>query len=415
MLSRDALWNAISRILSVALMLAATIVVARRLGPEGQGQYAVAITFAATVVQFGTLGLQSSNTFLLAQSRGLLGALSANSLWISVIFGSLMAAFSAACCRFANWPSTESGALLWLSAAMIPSRLYFVLAGSILLGIGQFGAFNLLQVLNYGSILAASLICSQLDAGTAAFVTATMLASNAIGLLCFAALWKLGARSLAFDRKILRTGTRYAAKVYVVCFLGFVILRGNVFLIEMFHGSAEAGRFAIAGQIGDVLSLLPASFAMILFPKLVDDPTHRWRRTVSAMRSVAAYMLLACTGCVCLAGVALRLTLGEAYLSAAPIVFCLLPATCFLSLTSVLSQYLAAIGFPRALLGVWAFGLGVMIASGLMFIPSFGGIGAGISQSLTYAAVFVLELYIVRRTWPKAEAPSDSAPLARAA
>ncbi|HVV99217.1 MAG TPA: polysaccharide biosynthesis C-terminal domain-containing protein, partial [Planctomycetaceae bacterium] len=125
--------------------------------------------------------------------------------------------------------------------------------------------------------------------------------------------------------------------------------------------------------------------------------------------------LLACTGCVCLAGIALRLTLGEAYLSAAPIVFCLLPACCFLSLTSVLSQYLAAIGFPRSLLGVWTFGLGVMVASGLMFIPAFGGVGAGISLSLTYAAVFVLELYIVRATWSKADAPSESVPRARAA
>jgi O-antigen/teichoic acid export membrane protein len=56
-----------------------------------------------------------------------------------------------------------------------------------------------------------------------------------------------------------------------------------------------------------------------------------------------------------------------------------------------------------------------MVASGLMFIPSFGGIGAGVSQSLTYAAVFALELYIVRLTWPKDETLSESAPLARAA
>jgi O-antigen/teichoic acid export membrane protein len=414
-MSRDAFWNALSRVLSVVLMLAATVVVARQLGPEGQGQYAVIVTFAATVVQFGTLGLHSSNTYQLAQSRELLKALAANSLWISLLFGGLVAALSVACCRLANWPSGESDAILWLGGAMIPSRLYFVLAGSILLGLGQFGWFNTLQVLNYASILVATLVCSQFEAGPAQYVTATMLASTAIGLLSFAALWRQGARSLAFDLQTLGAGTRYAAKVHVVCFLGFLILRGNVFLIETFHGAAEAGLYSTAGQVGDVLSLLPASFAMILFPKLVDDSAHRWQKTVSAMRAVALYMLLACTGCMALTSIGLRLAFGTAYLPAAPIVLSLLPASCFLSLTSVLSQYLAAVGFPRALIGVWTVGLLAMIACGLLFIPQWGGVGAGISQSITYAAVFLLELYVVRLTWPKCETQDDSIPLARAA
>ncbi len=53
-------------------------------------------------------------------------------------------------------------------------------------------------------------------------------------------------------------------------------------------------------------------------------------------------------------------------------------------LVVIISQYLAAIGFPRELIAVWLVALCVLLLSGWLLIPNYGGQGAAMSLSLAY-------------------------------
>src|SRR4030043_1134751 len=77
----------ITRICLIGIGLVTSVIVARILGPEGRGLYAVAATIGAIGVQFGNLGLHGSNTYYLARARSLLPALIGNTLLVSFVVG----------------------------------------------------------------------------------------------------------------------------------------------------------------------------------------------------------------------------------------------------------------------------------------------------------------------------------------
>ncbi|MDX1389259.1 MAG: hypothetical protein R3344_08715, partial [Acidobacteriota bacterium] len=80
-----------TRILLIGIGFATSVLIARILGPEGRGLFAVAGTIAAIGIQFGNLGLHSANTYSVARDRGKLPGLLANSLLVGFGLGGLVA------------------------------------------------------------------------------------------------------------------------------------------------------------------------------------------------------------------------------------------------------------------------------------------------------------------------------------
>src|SRR2546425_2016835 len=80
-----------TRILLMGVALITTIVVARLLGPEGRGLFAVAAAVGALGVQFGNLGLHTSNVYYAARSPETLPLLVGNTLLVGLGLGTLFA------------------------------------------------------------------------------------------------------------------------------------------------------------------------------------------------------------------------------------------------------------------------------------------------------------------------------------
>src|SRR6266550_4220894 len=68
-----------SKVIVTVLNVAASIIVARALGPTGRGTVAVAIALTMLLVQLGTFGLTSGNPYFAAKDPGARGAIVANS------------------------------------------------------------------------------------------------------------------------------------------------------------------------------------------------------------------------------------------------------------------------------------------------------------------------------------------------
>src|SRR5256885_11311635 len=76
----------LTRIFLMAVSLVSVVVMARILGPEGRGLYGVAVTIGALGVQFGTLGLHTSNAYFAACKPDSLAALTGNTLLVGFGF-----------------------------------------------------------------------------------------------------------------------------------------------------------------------------------------------------------------------------------------------------------------------------------------------------------------------------------------
>jgi enterobacterial common antigen flippase len=381
-MKRDVATTLTTRVFLIAASFAASIATARYLGPEGRGEYFFIVTLTAVMVQIGNLGLPSSNTYYVARDAALLGPLFANSAWISLGAGSVGSlAVVAVLAATGAFPDVSTGRLL-LAALLVPPTLFYLLGTNLLVGVRRIGTFNFFEAASRIVVLAALVIAGELALGVGPFVAASIAAWSAVGAVVAIVLWRLGGRTLRPRLDLMRLGLRYASKAYVVTLLGYLVVRVNVFAVQAYAGERELGYFSIASQITDVLALLPASISLVLLPALVRSPERSFAMTVRAAAALGAILGTAALLTGLLAGPVIDVAFGESFEPATEILWWMLPGVVALGIAGVLSQYLAALGIPAALLGVWAAGVLVVVVVGLILVPEHGARGAGAAYSL---------------------------------
>lgn len=397
-----------TRVAIMALGLASSTFAARLLGPSGTGEYYVVVTFAAMLVQFGNLGLPISNTYLLAKDRGRLGGLLANSLWATVALGGAMVLLAILAGKW-SWLPSVSTRNIWLGAAIAVPSLWFMLGGNLLLGLGKVGKFNTFQFLNSALLTAAVLAAWALRLRLSGLLVALVAASLTVGGCLLAVLVRTPGGGLQPSGELLRVGLRYALKAYVACGLSFLLLQMQVLLLDRLTSPQEVGYYSVACRIRDVLMVLPAAAATVLFPHLVRAETQRWRCMIRHLGAMAGILAAGCLLAGLLARPFIAAAFGRNFLPAAGILWWMLPAAFFYALTSLVSQYLGAIGIPRAVLAMWAAALGVGAAGGCALIPSYGGVGAAAALSLSCTVAFLLQFSLAASKERLANRPSQAA------
>jgi O-antigen/teichoic acid export membrane protein len=399
MVNRDVILTMGVRLLIILSGFGTSILTARFLGPGGRGDYFLATTIALTIVQFSNLGLHSSNTYLAAKDRALLRGLVANSFWVSLVGGGGVAVTVALVMQLGNWLTNTPLGYLWLAIALVPPTLFFMLGNNLLVGINRIDTFNGFQVGNNLVVLLFMGLAGWQGWGVQGFLGANVLAGCCMGAVLLVVLLRYSSEGegLAFRREVFSAGFRYGIKVYVASLLAFLVLRSNVFLLKSLATTEEIGYFSVATQIADVLSVLPTSVAIVLFPNLVrSDAAGRWTTTLRSMGTVGGLMVVACAIAAILVEPFIRIAFGSGFLAAVPILLWMLPGVFFLSMSTVVSQYLAAIGFPKVLTGIWVIAFTIVAALSWFLVPLYSGAGAAMALSLTYGLLFLM---ILRLAW----------------
>lgn len=393
-LNADVLYTIGSRLVVMVAGFASAVLTARLLGPAGRGDYYYVITFAALLSQFGNLGLQSSNTYFVAGETHLLGGLAANSALVALLLGGVLPAVVVLLAGGLGWMDSVRWPDLLLGCLLACATLFFLLGSNLLVGINRIKLFNNFQLAGNFGVLLAILVAAWWRAGVTGFVVANMSGWLLIALALLYALRKCPHGLLRPSLGLLRRGFRYATKAYLVTLLGFMVLRGNVFLLQHFHGARELGYYSVASQISDIIGILPTSVALVLFPQLVRSTADAWSSTLRNLGVISLLLLMGIVVAALLAYPFIGLAFGKAYLPSVVILFYMLPSALFLGMAAIVSQYLAAMGFPKSLVLVWSLDLLIMLGTGYLLIPRLGGVGAAISISIAHACVFMMLLIL---------------------
>src|SRR6476660_10077329 len=110
-------WTFATRVLMIFNSVVAGIIVARWLGAEGVGQLAVINVAVATIVQLGSFGLPSSNTYFIAQDQAHFRTAAVNSLIFALGVGALLAlGLSAVASARPDWFGFVSPELIHIAA-----------------------------------------------------------------------------------------------------------------------------------------------------------------------------------------------------------------------------------------------------------------------------------------------------------
>lgn len=379
--------TAATRVALTAFGLLTSIITARYLGQAGRGDYFFMITLCAVIVQLANVGLPASNTYLVARRAGRIGALLTNSVWVSLGVAGGIGALVALAAHASGMLQDTPASYLWLSAALAPPSLLYLLASNLLVGTERIHAYNAVEIGSRVLVLAGMIAAAVYGAGPGGFVAAAIVSWSAAAL---ATAWLVvGRRPLSprFDAAVFREGFRFATKAYVVTLLSFLVLRANIFVLRREFGPADLGLYSVAAQIGDVLAVLPQAVALVLFPRLLRQETGRWATTVRTAVVVGAVMIVACGVTALLAEPVISLLFGASFEPSARVLYWMLPAVLCLGVSGVFSQYLSAVGIPRPVIAVWAAGVGLVAVLSLVLIPDRGAAGAAVALSATAGAV----------------------------
>jgi O-antigen/teichoic acid export membrane protein len=387
-----------TRIGTVALGLAITIVVTRALGPEGRGVYAVALVVGTLGVQLGNLGFHASNTFYVNRQRGLLPTLVGNSLLMSLLLGGAAALAAGLLFHWAPQLAPLHGAILLLALLGIPFGLAYLLISNLMMGIGQVQLYNMAEL---GNRLAQFLVIGLAILLSRSTATSLFIASLIALLLTLAwLLWRIRGfldrppwPSLATFREHVPFGVR----AYLVAVLGFLVLRLDLLMVQYMLGAADAGYYSLAVNLADILLMLPAVVALVLYSRLTTlaDVPAKFRLTRNAVLATLVFflpMLLVFGAC---ARWVVPFVFGADFAPAVPAILWLLPGVFFLGIETVAAQHLNSIGFPRLQIVSWFFVLILNLGLNLKVIPAYGIVGASAVSSLTYLLACALILFLV--------------------
>jgi O-antigen/teichoic acid export membrane protein len=395
----------LTRVLLIGIGLIVTMLVARMLGPEGRGLYAVATTVAGMGVQFGNLGLYASNTYFVSRDRQLLPELLGISLVVSFGFGSLIVGLSYV--LFAGWPKLApvSGLPLIISLVWVPFGLAYLLLQNLLLGLQKVRDYNKIEL---ASKTSGGLFILLLVAGQRLTVEAALMAALLGVIMGFA--WSLGKFRGYFGLLSLPSYNSfkeqflYGLRAYVAALLAFLGLRINLLMITFLQDPEQAGYYSIASSMAEMVYILPAMVGMILFPKIaaMNSVVEKWRFAKKVTLGLGILMLFFTIGAAFLARPAIRLVFGVAFLPSVPPFLWLLPGIFLLSINNCYMNFFAAIGMP--MISVYAPGLALLVnfLLNLISIPYWGIVGASLSTvaasgvMLSASLIYISKLRIPR-------------------
>ena len=365
-----------------------SIITARFLGPEGRGVFFYWTTLAAFAIQFGNLGLHSSNTYLLSGGHARLSALAKNSLWISLVGGTTLWGLLILFLWSMDGTLQDIWPLIWSVLPMIAGGLYFLLGVNLLVAESRIGEYNVFELTNRYLGLVILLFAAWYWRTPQALLAAMSMVAALMCLLLYHRLRLLGGGGQG-SLRLMREGFGYAMRAYLASALGFTVLRLNTLLLEKYEDAETLGAWSIAAQIFDIIVVIPGTIAMILFPKLM-----RSKKPYPLMRSQLpfVFMILApvCAVAAWLGKEAILLVYGEDFVDAYVMLLWGLPGMIALGLTTILSQYLATLGIPFVLIWIWLAGVAVELVLAMWLIPVYGGAGAAMSLSAAYIMILVM-------------------------
>ncbi|MDE2376697.1 oligosaccharide flippase family protein [Bradyrhizobium sp.] len=371
----------LARGLAILGSFGVAILTARMLGPVDRGRYYYIVTLAAVGVQIASLGIHSSNTYLIARTPALLAQIMANTLWIAVV-GGVAAAAGVLVFDLAVAGHEQDVALVASVLMLTPSLLLFLYLSNIAVALNRPRAFNGLIILNGIAAVGAALLASYPSPRLGGFLLAAVMAS----LVACAVAWIVLARGVKiprrFDVPLLREGIAYALRAHIATLLGFLMTRMSVMVLRQFGEFADLGYWSIAAQIADALLILPATIGLLLFPALVRaEKAARVRQYRAALLQLGLLMTVVCAAAAALAGPAIAIIFGAAYEPAVAIFLALLPGVFFIGVGSAASQFLSASGFPWSQVMAWLCGAALQALLSVALFDRLGTVGLAWIQS----------------------------------
>ena len=389
---------------------ATSIILARVLGPEDRGIYALIILIPAVMGMLGTLGIEIANVYFSANKKYKLSDIISNSLVSSIGLGLVIILLfwvASTTNAFQEFLIANNITFLYLLLAVftVPIVLLSGFFNRILLGREEIVKFNSVgiskSIFQLGLVFVFLIV---LDQGVFGAVLAYIVTTVCVALLVTLLIKKLNRINFSFNFELLKESLRYGGKGYLGNVAQFLNYRLDMLLVAYLLDITAVGYYTIAVGMAERLWMIPGSIGTVLFPRVsaIGD-TQANQLTPKVSRHTLFIVFVLSIVLLFLAKPLILVVFGISFLPSVKPLMILLPGIVALSFAKVLTSDLAGRGRPE--FGTYAsiVSLAANIPLNLYFIPKWGISGAAFASSIAYilatliiAAAFIK---ISKKSW----------------
>ena len=398
-LAKDTLLNLLRQGLNIALGIATSVVLARGLGVEDRGLYALATLLPTLVFTFTNFGLSSSTAYYVARGKyemdRAFNSGSVLAFWIGIIslmIGTLVIIlFHDA--LFKDVPLM----LLFISLAAVPATLLANSLQSIFQGSQDFKSYNALGIFPQIFMLVMFFILIWMfDMGvigavwtylTGAWFSAILLVSIFIYRSAHTKRKTNTKFTLSIDREYAVDIFSYGIKSHLANIVAFLNYRGDTFLVNFLAGASAVGVYGISVGMAERLWILSGAISTVLFPRIASLESEGNKRDILTpliARHVLLLTILMAVGVGVLSNWLIVMLYGREFIGSVAALRWLMPGVIAVSMSRVLANDIAGRGFPQINLKQSLVAFAINMTANIILIPKFAASGAAIASTISY-------------------------------
>jgi O-antigen/teichoic acid export membrane protein len=386
-----------------------SIVIARTIGPSGNGHLTLLVTFTGLTALVVSLGLAAGITYEVSRRRWAIRQVFRTSYLAALVLG--LAGFVGGLGFFVLTHETIfkgiSIELAVLALSSLPPVLAYSYADVIMLARERYEGYAALELSHSTTLLLIGTGLAIPFGLTGAVIG--LPAAAVVGALAGAFLLVREARhdQVVDSGDSLRRASRFGLQSWGANLLQQVNYRFDVLILGGFATARDVGVYSVALTLTSVAWVLPQGLQTVLFPRVASLHESTLAGEISADESDAALakavrhaVLLSLPAGVLISVllvVAVPLLYGGKFADTTPLGFILLPGVLMIGVGKVLSSAIAGRGYPRYTLYITAITTPLTLALYFGLIPAFGSWGAAAGSSISYGLSAILALIYFRR------------------
>lgn len=380
--------------------MAAGILTARFLGPEGKGIVLLAFFVPGFITSLGTFSLGEASVYFLGQGERP-GRIVASTLQQSFGLGAVY--FLGALAVFGPLRASVIKDVPTIYAvaglATLPLMLAKNLGDAVLVGMKRvrwFVAGNLtLHSLRAATLFTALVV---LKLGVKGAVAAELITWTITGLVYIVGMVRGIRLEWGFDHDLGRRMLGYGMQTHIGNIAQRMNLQVSTVILSSLTNAASVGLFSVATNTAQVLWYIPDSVGRLLFPRVASSSREDALEVTQAVcRHVILLTVLSSLALFVVGPLMVRILYGREFQPSIVPLFWLLPGIVALSISKVLTKYLSGVGKPfmNSVASIVSF---VVNAPLLWLLVRWKGIvGAAMASSAAYAVHAITVLVFFHR------------------
>jgi O-antigen/teichoic acid export membrane protein len=393
------------QVLGVLLGLLVSVIIARVLGPNGNGIYTKITLLPTTLETLLNLGVISAGVYFVGQKKYEIKDIVKTNTYSGLLISMMTIVVGAIVVQlfadkvFQGVPHNYMYLILIIMPLLLLNDVYLV----VFQGVQDFRSFNALalarQIANLGTLALFLFVFHTGVVGTVFSFSLGVLGQFLLTLYLLKKRMQITVFSGKFSKDYYQKSFSFGIKAHFSNILSFINYRADMFIISAYLTSSAVGLYGVAVSIAEKLWIISQAIASVLYPVISSstDENSRNRLTSVICRNVLFFSIVGGIIFYLASDLVFAVLFGTKYNQSSYLLKLLMPGIILFSVDRILSGDLAGRGKPELNMYTSIFTVVANIALNIYWVPRIGIAGSSIASAITYSLSSFIKMVLFKR------------------